>query len=242
MNINSQTLISDIVTENYETAAIFKKYKVDFCCNGNRTLFELSEDSDIDLKSLIDEVESIVKRKTVDYDYTDWDIDFLSDYIYQNHHRYIERQIPEIKSYLEKICRVHGEKHPELFEIDKLFSKSAGDLVLHMKKEELILFPYIKKIAKSSRSASKLETPSFISVENPIKMMHEEHNDEGERFREIAKLSNDYTPPKSACSSYKIAFKLLQEFEEDLHKHIHLENNILFKKAIVQEEQLNTIQ
>ena len=147
--------------------------------------------------------------------------------------------IPEIKLYLNKICKVHGEKHPELLEIQKLFNESAGDLTKHMKKEELILFPFIKKIATAKKEQTELAKPPFGSIENPINMMHHEHDDEGERFRKIAALSNNYTPPNDACNSYKVAFSLLKDFEEDLHKHIHLENNILFKRAIETEQTLN---
>ncbi|CAM1373903.1 iron-sulfur cluster repair di-iron protein [Tenacibaculum xiamenense] len=242
MNINSQTLISDIVVENYKTAAIFKKYRVDFCCNGNRTLSELSSDAEVDVNSLIDEINGSLNETSNEGSFANWEIDFLSDYIYQNHHAYVEKQIPEIKEYLNKICNVHGSKNPELLEVNKLFNESAGDLVIHMKKEEIILFPFIKKIAKAKREGLELEAPSFSSVQNPIKMMHIDHNDEGERFREIARLTNNYTPPKNACNSYRIAYRLLKDFEEDLHKHIHLENNILFRRAISLEAQLNTIQ
>ncbi|SEB71131.1 regulator of cell morphogenesis and NO signaling [Tenacibaculum sp. MAR_2009_124] len=239
MNINSQTLISDIVAENYKTATVFKKYGVDFCCNGNRTLSELSSDSKVDVNSLINEIDNTLNETSNEGSFIDWEIDFLSDYIYQNHHLYIEKQIPEIKEYLQKVCGVHGSKNPELLEVSKLFNESAGDLVIHMKKEELILFPYIKKVAKAKREGCKLEATSFSSIENPIEMMHVDHDNEGERFREIARLTNNYTPPKNACNSYRIAYKLLKDFEEDLHKHIHLENNILFRRAISLEAELN---
>ena len=130
------------------------------------------------------------------------------------------------------MCKVHGQSHPELFEINELFKGCAGELALHMKKEELILFPFIKKMESAIRTGQTIEQPHFGTVENPIAMMQDEHVIEGERFVKIAELTNNYTPPSDACNTYRVTFSMLQEFEQDLHKHIHLENNILFPRAI----------
>lgn len=239
MNINANTLISDIVSENYKTAEIFKFYNIDFCCNGNRSLKEVSEKKQLDLTKLIFNINKTHINNPLDEDYQDWELDFLSDYIYQKHHTYIEKRSPEILAYLNKICSVHGKKHPELIEIAHLFKGAVEDLTIHMKKEELILFPYIKKLAKAHRSEEELNAPSFNTISNPINIMHDDHDNEGERFRKISKLTNNYTLPEDACNTYKITFSLLKDFEEDLHKHIHLENNILFKRAIALENKLN---
>ena len=238
MNINKNTLISEIVAHNYKAASIFKKYKVDFCCNGNRSIETISEENNISSEIIITELNESINEETLEMDYQNWSLDFLADYIYQNHHKYVEKQVPEILHYLDKICRVHGKKHPELLEIRKLFKKSAGELTMHMKKEELILFPFIKKVAQAAQNNTPLNKPPFETIKNPIDMMHNEHDDEGERFRKIEELSNNYTTPQDACNTYKIAFSLLKDFEQDLHKHIHLENNILFIKAIQTENQL----
>lgn len=239
MNINNNTLISEIVAENYDTATVFKKYGIDFCCNGERTLNEVATKKNVSVAKLIQEISFIETNTITSQNYQNWDLDFLSDYIYQNHHLYVEQRGPEIIAYLEKLCKVHGKNHPELFEVIELFKEAVGDLAMHMKKEELILFPHIKKIAQAYRNKEKLETPPFGSIENPINMMHSEHDNEGERFRRISELTNNYEVPKDACNTYKIAFILLKEFEDDLHKHIHIENNILFKKAITLENKLN---
>ncbi|CAA0223312.1 Probable nitric oxide-dependent regulator [Tenacibaculum maritimum] len=239
MDINNNTIIADIVTYNYKTAAILKKYKIDFCCHGNRTLAEASEEKRVDLRALIEEVSGVEDSVAFSINYQDWDLDFMSDYIYDNHHAYIEKQIPEILHYLNKICRVHRVKHPELLEIRSLFKQSADELTKHMKKEELILFPFIKKIAIAERTGGQLKKVPFGSIKTLIDMMHTDHDKEGNRFRKIAEFSNNYTPPNDSCNFYKIAFSLLKDFEEDLHKHIHLENNILFKRAIATEIKLN---
>lgn len=235
MEINNKTLISSIVAENYKTATIFKTYGIDFCCNGNRSIENVCQTHDISEKILINKLIKCFETETDTNDYQSWDIGFLSDYIYNKHHKYVENKIPEIKQYLNKICQVHGASHSELFEIRTLFSESADDLTAHMKKEELLLFPYFKKLANTNTAVS---SPQFDSVKSPIAMMHQEHDNEGHRFRKISELSNNYTPPQDACNTYKVTFSLLQEFEEDLHKHIHLENNILFKKGVELEQTL----
>ncbi|RLJ96426.1 iron-sulfur cluster repair di-iron protein [Tenacibaculum discolor] len=239
MEINNNTTVADIVANNYKTATIFKLYGIDFCCNGNRTIQEVSTKKNIVPDTLINKLIRIDKGSKSTNDYQNWSLDFLCDYVYQNHHTYVEKQIPEILEYLTKIAKVHGNNHPELHEVLLLFKESAGELTTHMKKEELILFPFIKKLVTASNSNTTFTPPPFGTVENPINMMHTEHDNEGNRFRTIAELTNNYTPPEDACNTYKVALAMLQEFEEDLHKHIHLENNILFKKAIKLENKLN---
>ncbi len=238
MNINKNTLVSNIVTDNYKTATIFKKYGIDFCCNGNRTITEVSKEKNVTSDTLISELLTANDSTYSSDNFQNWELNFLVDYIYNNHHLYVEKNIPEIAFYLEKLCKVHGMQHPELFEIKTLFNESSSDLTKHMKKEELILFPFIKKIAEAIKSSTELIKPHFGTIQNPIAMMHHEHNGEGARFRKIAELSNNYTPPEDACNTYKTAFSLLRAFEEDLHKHIHLENNILFKRAVAVENTL----
>ena len=239
MNINNETLVSYIVADNYKTAEIFKAYGIDFCCNGNRTIEKVCETNNVDIEILIDKIAEAYKEESIPEEYQSWDIDFLSDYIYNKHHKYIENKVPEIKEYLIKLCQVHGTFHPELLEIFNLFSASSEDLIVHMKKEELILFPYFKKLAEANRNKSLLSNNGVKSIKNPITMMHQDHDNEGKRFRYISELSNGYSPPIDACNTYKVTYSLLQEFEDDLHKHIHLENNILFKKAIELEQKLN---
>lgn len=141
--------------------------------------------------------------------------------------------------YLNKLCKVHGENHPELFEITKELKESAEEFGGHMEKEENVLFPFIRKLVQAKQENSKMEKPHFGTVENPVAMMMLDHEAEGERFRKIADLSNNYTPPEDACNTYRVSFALLNEFEQDLHLHIHLENNILFPKAIALEKEFN---
>src|SRR5699024_9223272 len=194
----------------------------------------------LNAKSLWEEIDKVKSVKAEGgQDFESWPLDLLADYIVKTHHRYSERQIQTLKPYLDKICQVHGGRHPELFEIKSIVDDLAGDIASHLKKEELILFPFIKKLVAAEEENKKPETSAGQSVGNPVDMMKHEHDDQGEAFRKIAALSNDFTPPQDACNTYRVTFGLLQEFEDDLHKHIHLENNILFPKAIKLEEKLS---
>ncbi|WP_047247004.1 iron-sulfur cluster repair di-iron protein [Maribacter thermophilus] len=234
--------IGEIVAEDYRAAEVFKNHKIDFCCRGNRTLEEVATKNNLNVDTLINELNAVVQKRANDaIDFKSWSLDLLVDYIEKKHHRYVEKQSTVLKQYLDKLCRVHGQKHPELFRIRDLFNISAGELAMHMKKEELVLFPFIRKMVEAKQSRQNLGTPRFGSVLNPIQTMMDEHDHEGERFRTIAELSNDYTPPADACTTYKVAYSLLQEFEEDLHRHIHLENNILFTKANELEKQMKAM-
>jgi len=235
---NTQKHIGQFVAEDFRTAAVFSKHNIDFCCNGNRSIEEACEKKGIDSNRLLDELEAVLNSATGEsIDYKSWPLDLLAEYIEKKHHRYVEEKIPVLRQFLDKLCRVHGQRHPELLKINELFTASAGELSAHLKKEELILFPFIKKMVNATLEAGAVQAPHFGTVENPIAMMMEEHDTEGERFRQIAALSNNYTPPADACNTYKVTFAMLDEFEKDLHLHIHLENNILFPKAVKLEKQ-----
>lgn len=237
MDIQENQIIGELVAKDYRAASVFKKYGIDFCCQGNSTIIDACEKKSIDGKSVVSDLNAIMESQSDQTtDYKAWPIDLLIDYIEKKHHRYVEEKTQEIEPYLEKICRVHGDRHPELFEIKELFHASAGELAVHMKKEELMLFPFLRKMAKAKQRNSKVEAPYFGTVQTPVQMMMNEHNSEGERFRKIEALSSSYMPPQDACNTYRVTFALLREFEEDLHLHIHLENNILFPKAIELEK------
>ncbi|APQ16059.1 iron-sulfur cluster repair di-iron protein [Maribacter hydrothermalis] len=234
--------IGEIVALDYRTAQVFKNHKIDFCCRGNRSLQEVALKNNLNIETLTAELKAVTEQNTDDIiDFKSWPLDLLIDYIEKKHHRYVETQSIILNQYLDKLSRVHGNNHPELFQIKELFNASTGELAMHMKKEELILFPFIKKMVKDKQTGQDLSESHFGSVSNPISTMMDEHDNEGERFRTIAKLTNDYIAPADACSTYKVTYSLLQEFENDLHRHIHLENNILFTKAKELEKQLTLV-
>ena len=236
-NLKDKT-IGEFVAQDFRTAAVFSKYKIDFCCKGNRTITEVCKKQDIDADTLLQNVFDVLQSENNNtIDFNSWPLDLLVDYIEKTHHRYVEEKTGIILQFLNKLCSVHGANHPELFKISELFTAGAGELSQHMKKEELMLFPFIKRMVKTKESDGILSQPSFGTVSNPIAMMMQEHDNEGERFREIANLTNNYTAPADGCTTYKVTFAMLDEFEQDLHKHIHLENNILFPKAVILEEE-----
>jgi len=235
-NLKNKT-IGSFVAQDYRTAAVFSKYRIDFCCKGNRTVDEVCKKQNIDADVLLQNIQEVIQSENNgSIDFNSWPLDLLADYIEKTHHRYVEDKTQTLLAFLDKLCKVHGANHPELFKINELFIGCAGELSQHMKKEELILFPFVKRMTKTKESDGILSQPSFGSVSNPIAMMMHEHDNEGERFREIAALTDHYTPPADACTTYKVTFAMLKEFEEDLHKHIHLENNILFPKAVLLEK------
>lgn len=237
MNVLEQPTIGEYVAQDFRSAAVFSKYGIDFCCKGNRTIEEACEKNNLNFSQIEKEVTQLLETKSdgaIDFKF--WPSDLLIDYIEKTHHRFVEEKSAALIPFLDKLCKVHGQSHPELFEITELFKGCAGELAQHMKKEELILFPFIKKMDNAIRTGRQIEQPHFGTVENPIAMMKEEHEAEGDRFVKIAELTNNYTPPSDGCSTYKVTFAMLQEFEQDLHKHIHLENNILFPRAIEMQE------
>ncbi len=231
-----------MVVADYRTAQVFKNHKIDFCCKGNRSIAEASKDKNIDVNLLIAELEAATQVAQADStDYKTWPLDLLADYIEKKHHRYVEEKMPILKQYLQRLCEVHGEQHPVLLEICEEFKLSSGELAVHMKREEFILFPYIRKMGKVKTSKAKMDVPNFGTVQNPVQMMMNEHTVEGDRFAKISELSNNYTIPVDGCNTYRVAFALLNEFEQDLHLHIHLENNILFPGAILLEKELTSM-
>lgn len=242
MKITSKTTIGEIVADDYRTAAIFTKYHIDFCCKGYRTIGEVCRNRDIEESILIEHIEASKNSSAnQSFDYKTWPAETITDYITKTHHRYVTEKAPIILQYLNKLCGVHGAVHPELHEIFTIFSKAVLDLTAHMKKEELVVFPFILQMRKAQKEGNPLEIPPFVSIENPIAILKQEHKTEGERFIRIAALTNNFVPPNESCATYKAAFLLLQEFEKDLRKHMHLENNILFPKVIEMEKSFEKV-
>lgn len=238
MELTKNQNIGELVATDYRTAQVFKNHNIDFCCHGNRSIEEASSEKNLDPETLLKEIREIRETNDNGTDFRSWPLDLLADYVEKKHHRYVEKQIPVLKEYLAKINQVHGQKHPELEDIQTLFNETSGELSAHMKKEELILFPLIRKLAVNTSENKNIEKKPSVSA--PIQKMMEEHDSEGVRFQKIHELSGNYAPPADACNTYRTTFSLLKEFENDLHEHIHLENNILFPGAIgLEKERLN---
>lgn len=235
--LNSKT-VADMVTENIKTAHVFKKYGIDFCCGGGVSIERACEKAGVNYDDLTRDLLNVENTNSHATNYNSWALDFLTDHIINVHHTYVEENTPLLLQYAERVAQVHAHHYPELLEIKKLVHEVAGELGAHMKKEELILFPFIKKMVQAQKEGTEVPKPHFGTVDNPIKMMEAEHEDAGELLRQIAVLSSNYTPPEGACNTYRAFFAKLEEFEQDLHQHVHLENNILFPKALKLEQEL----
>jgi regulator of cell morphogenesis and NO signaling len=235
MNITESKTVAEIVTENIKTAHVFKKYGIDFCCGGGITIEKACTKKGVDYTILEKELTAIDDVVNKAYDYDKWDLNFLIDHIINVHHKYVEESIPLLLEYSNKVAKVHGHHYVEVVEINSLLQEVANELSAHMKKEELILFPFIKLLVKSNKEGTDSPLPPFGTINNPISMMEHEHETVGEIFKTINRLSNNYTPPEEACNTFRALYAKLEEFEKDLHQHIHLENNILFPKAIALE-------
>ncbi|MBZ0200620.1 MAG: iron-sulfur cluster repair di-iron protein [Ignavibacteriaceae bacterium] len=228
--------LKEIVTNNFRTASVLEKYGMDFCCRGNKLFTEACDEKGLDTRLLEAELKKVNLRNMRDERYDDWTLDFLIDYIIQNHHSYIKEITPILLTHTKKVASAHGANHPEVLEIATKFESVAMELKHHLIKEEEILFPYIKLLVQVNSRHAKAEPPFFGTVKNPIESMMAEHEIAGDTFYAIREISNQYTAPADACNTFKAAYQELKDFEEDLHKHVHLENNILFPKAIELEK------
>jgi len=230
MEIKTNTTIGEIVRLNFKAAQLFDKHRIDFCCGGDISLSKACSNSGIDLNMLMIEIEELLKVKDPESKYIEsMSLVQLCDYIVNRHHSYVSENIPFLQQKLQKLCDVHGSSHPELSEVNKLFGIMAGNLADHMKKEELVLFPLIRGMASQQKEESG-DHADLGEIQKTIAALELEHQAEGERFGIIAKLSNNYTVPPDGCNTFEVTYRTLQEFEQDLHRHIHLENNVLFKK------------
>lgn len=230
--------VGQIVADNFGNAEVFDKYGIDFCCHGSVLLPEASQKAGADVNEVIKDIESVTSLTSESIDFKSWPLDLLVDYILKIHHRNIRNKGPKLHELLDKVCQVHGSKHPTLYNVQVLFQQSLSDLNQHLDKEELVLFPYIYEMVKAKLDNTVLQEFHCGSIKAPISVMLAEHDAEGERYRHIERLTNGYSVPDDACDSYRLLLQELKDFETALHQHIHLENNIVFPRAIELETEL----
>lgn len=232
---NKET-IGEIAVKDLRKAQVFKKYGIDFCCGGKKTIAEVCAEKNIDATQVETELRQLgTETRVSNISYNDWNLDFLADYIVNTHHSYVRKYLPELMAYSQKVAKVHGEQHPELMPIQKLVEEIDQELTEHMEQEEKVLFSYIKKIVQA-RSGSLPLNKEGKDLSALIEELEKEHDHVGRCLDKIRELSKGYALPSDACASYKLLFTMIQEFEDDLHLHIHLENNILFPKALEMEK------
>ncbi len=219
--------VGEIVTNDFRTSAIFKSAGIDFCCGGKQTLEQACQEKGIEPDTLKEKLTDLNSENGApSLNYKEWEPAFLSDYIVNTHHKFVLKNLPELVFYTEKIASVHGENHSELVEIARLFSEVNRELLQHMKNEEEVLFPAIKQVAVQPSAEIKQ------TINSEITRMLAEHDFAGGAMDQINVLSKGYKIPEDACNTYRVALKMLEQFEDDLHVHVHLENNILFPKAL----------
>lgn len=228
--------IGELVREDFRLAEVFNRWNLDFCCGGKRSLGESCLRAGINPEEVTVLAEDTLSRpsgRTLDPN--SWPTGFLIDYIEQVHHRYVRRQLPALLNFSAKVAARHGQEHPYLRTVELEVKALGLELTSHLRKEEEILFPHIRHLAEAMSTGSPVIQPLFGSVANPIRMMESDHDDAGESLRQIRKLTDDLRPPESACTSWRVLYAMLDEFELDLHTHIHLENNVLFPRAQAME-------
>lgn len=231
MNTLSSKTLAQIVTNNHKAASVFEKHHLDFCCKGKRTLKQACTESDIKMEEVITELENIEDANTTLTNYTELTLTQLVAQIVTTHHDYVKKESPALLGYLQKVANKHGDRHPEMYKVAQLFEAIKEEMDQHMQKEEVVLFPRIKDIEKQIVEGKEIVINSSYLL-SPINMMEQEHDHAGSMLEEIRLLTDNYTPPADACTTYRLSFASLHAFELDLHQHVHLENNILFPKAL----------
>jgi regulator of cell morphogenesis and NO signaling len=230
--MNERTL-GQFVTDNCRNTLVFEKYQMDFCCNGKRSLQVASSEKGIDATEIIKELTLIGESLRSCYNFIPESAPLteLADYIVNTHHKYVRLELPRITEQLWRVASKHGQHFPEMMEVAKLFEELKAEFELHMQKEETILFPRIKKLENLSLldQAVKMDIPLLKS---PILLMEHEHDHSMSVMAVIRKLTDNYNPPNGTCNTYKVVLAALETFEMDLHRHMHLENNILFPRAL----------
>ena len=239
--IAEQTLAT-IVTNNHFTVPVLEKYHLDFCCKGKRTLAEACTEKGLSVETISEELErSATALQNNKMPFTAMNAEQLISYILIHHHFYVKQSMPTILGHLEKVAFKHGDRFPYMIEVLNIFKEINEEMTSHMYKEEMILFPRIKEVqalreAKQNRNLNE----GYISA--PIQVMEQEHDHAGDLLYKIRELTNSYTPPAEACTTFQVSLAELKEFEEDLHRHVHLENNLLFplaEKMMMHQTQLN---
>ncbi|MGC2354488.1 MAG: iron-sulfur cluster repair di-iron protein [Candidatus Acidiferrum sp.] len=238
MNTTAEKTVRELALENPAATRVFEKLGIDYCCGGDKSLDEACRTANLPIEKVLDSLEMTEQSARAVGKDRDWPTELLSDliaHITSTHHKYTREELARLGPLFDKVCSVHGKNHPELPQIRAGFQGLAQELTMHMMKEEMVLFPYIVRMEESVIQREPVLPPPFGSVQNPISMMEHEHDSAGSALRAMREASAGYMPPADACISFQTLYKALAGFEADLHQHIHLENNILFPRAIEME-------
>jgi regulator of cell morphogenesis and NO signaling len=226
MNELLHKTLSEIVTDNYQAARVFENYGLDFCCKGKRPLEEACKEKGITISDIARDLSEAIAADSSSRDFNNMSLTELYEYIVAVHHSYCKVNMPQIFNYVSRVTNKHGDRFPYMQQVYFLFGQLQQEMDQHMYKEERILFPRIKDAEENNGTAP------LDYLQAPVSYMEHEHEHAGAVMEQIRILTNNYTPPQQACTTFRLALESLKAFEEDVHQHVHLENNILFPKAV----------
>jgi len=238
-NLSTRT-VREIALEMPVTTRVFEEFKIDYCCGGRQSFKDACRSAGANPETVLQKIENVIKTKQPSE--LEWlknaNFGDLIDYIVEKHHIYTKSEIENLPLLMAKVAVRHGEVHPELYELEIFFKDLCDDLRPHLVKEEQILFPYIKHLEKARFNSDSVNPPPFGTVQNPVRMMMLEHDTAGEILRKMREVSMEYGLPEDACPSFTALYNRLEALEKDLHQHIHLENNLLFPRAVELEQKI----
>jgi len=239
MTVVIDKTIRELALENPASTRVFESFGIDYCCGGSRSLSEACVSASLSIDEVLESLAKADKADLARHEQREWQSEPLAaliEHIQSTHHKYTRQEIARLEPLFEKVCSVHGSNHPELLEIREVFRNLAQELSAHMMKEEMVLFPYIARMEAAVTGQEMMARAPFGSVQNPVSMMEHEHDSAGNALREMRQKSYGYSAPAGACVSYQTLYRALAALEADLHQHIHLENNILFLRAVAIEQ------
>jgi regulator of cell morphogenesis and NO signaling len=241
----SNKTIREIALESPLTTRVFEEFKIDFCCGGRVPFNEACEKAGVDPAAVQAKLDAIIENKsngTIEAESLRKSPTEMIEHIVSTHHVFTRSEITRLLPLMDKVASRHGENHPELLLIQDMFRDLAEGLLVHMRKEEAVLFPYIGQVDAAASGRLPVPLSHFGSVQNPVRMMMFEHDRDGATLKKLRELSSDYTAPADACPSFKGLYAGLEDLERDLHRHIHLENNVLFPRAVDMETSMLQVQ
>jgi regulator of cell morphogenesis and NO signaling len=240
MSVHVTSTVRELAVTVPGATRVFERVGIDYCCGGGRTLADACQTFRVPVDEVMRSLEDAAQAVKPGDQVIDWQAESLaslSAHIINTHHVFTRQELARLEGLLDKVCSRHGENHPELRQVQGLFLTLKQDLLPHMLKEEQVLFPYVIRLEEAVNKARDVPPPFFVTVQNPVRMMMTEHDTVGDLLREMRAATGNYAAPPDACISYQTFYQALAEFEADLHQHIHLENNILFPRAVEMESQ-----
>lgn len=233
-----QSTLRSIALDQPATIRVFERYHLDYCCGGDRPLAVACAQKGIDAAEVLAALADATRAPEPAGDFTEATLSELIRHIIRTHHAYVRSELPRLLPLAERVAAKHGPSHPEVIEIERGLCLLAGDLLFHLDKEEKILFPYIEALEESRKLGAAAPRACFDTVESPIRSMLNEHEAAGALLNEMRTVSRNFSAPAGACPTYVGLYDGLDAFEKDLHRHVHLENNLLFPRAIALEQQV----